>query len=273
MANSALKNEKVGWHDDNFSVATYSEGSTEDWYFYNRLVDRNLQNYWQKVVIGGEVQPGIQDQLFDSSKSCSDCQPFIPAVQATHATWLLYYNIFQKKLGSKTAVVAAAREGAAHMGYGIHVPEVQFDKCATASNKCVKVTIHVQNIGVAPFYYPLELKAKIDSGGWVSITTELGSLLPSSTSTVYEKEMTVEATGTGNTTSGHLTLALSSSQVLPTQTLLFSNEELTSDGEIELAFSVDNGQQQPSSASSALYSSCLWVAMLLTLAQQLFLLL
>lgn len=226
-----------------------------DWYFYNRLVDRNLNNNWKKVVIGGEVQPDIQNQLFDSSKTCADCQPFIPAVQATHASWLLFYNIFQSGLASKPSVVAAAKEGAAVMGYGIHVPEVQLGNCTTGGN-CTAVSVSVRNIGVAPFYYPLQLKAKINSGSWVTLTSSLGSLLPSTTNTVFQSEIQFTPLVSSNNT---LTLSLNSPHVLSNQQLLFSNEQLNSEGHIELSFAMDSegphtpqtSQSNPSSEPSA----------------------
>jgi hypothetical protein len=251
-----LTGTKIGWHDDNFAVGTY-DAKNLDWNFWPRVVARGMQDRWKVAVIGGEIQPDIQKQIFDKTKSCSDCQNFALAATTVHASWLLFYDIYDPAAGllSKPAVVAAAKEGSKLLGYQYYLKSVSLTECATASDSCFDLTISLQNIGSAPFYYPLQLKAQLNSNAAFVVADQLQTLLPSNTATQYQIKNIQIPNNQQSQASHTLTFTLSSSFILANQDMAFANSVTNSNGNVQTVFSVPLSNSTDTDSSTILDDS------------------
>lgn len=57
----------VGFHDDSFAQDTLDQpGESAPWIFVNRLAAAGALNAWQRVPVGGEVRPELQQCIFSA---------------------------------------------------------------------------------------------------------------------------------------------------------------------------------------------------------------
>jgi len=149
---------RVGYHDDSFCHSTVDTTATEDYFFFTRLTDAGLQNQWQRNVIGGELYPDLQSEVFRPDYVVSKFQQDWDAtVAAVHPTYIINSAAFEG-----TGYPAGPERDAAllahrRLGYELHVSEVRI---ATVDDT-VTADIRLRNRGLAPFYYdwPVELAA------------------------------------------------------------------------------------------------------------------
>ena len=136
----------MGFHDDSFAYETIGP---DDWVFSNLLTDAGAQNRWQEFPIGGEIYPDIQTTMWELIPP-SEVQDFEQCVTSTHASWMIYDEIFY---GSFTAGEKnRARDGALSLGYQFTVKGISSNR----DNNMLSINVTLENSGSAPFYYPLD---------------------------------------------------------------------------------------------------------------------
>lgn len=134
-----------GYHDDSFAWATLATGKQkDDWYFEPSLKAAGVLEKWKTQPIGGEIRPELWKTSF-TKKPHKKGQDFGLCVKRTHATWLMDTGLFDRRFAMDAQRKANAIEAVAHMGYELHISEAEW--------KDGKLTLKVENRGVAPFYY------------------------------------------------------------------------------------------------------------------------
>jgi hypothetical protein len=168
---------RFGYHDDSFAWATLHTGKKDDeWFYMTALAEAGAQDQWKTSPIGGEIRPEAWGEVFDAKPKNPQIQDFRKCVETTHASWLMESGFFDKKQSTerkKRALVEVER-----MGYEFHVPGVTLTK---ADGK-LRVTVELENRGVAPFYYawPIEYAFLVDGklSKPIAASGQLTGLLP-----------------------------------------------------------------------------------------------
>lgn len=142
---------RFGYHDDSFAWATLETGRKGDSWFYMSLLKAagpEAEIKWKTQPIGGEIRPEAWGMVFDEHPEDKRIQNFRQCVEATHVTWLMDSGMFKK--GQKPERIERAKNDVRRMGYEFHVPAVTI---GSISEGRLKVSLEVENRGVAPFYY------------------------------------------------------------------------------------------------------------------------
>lgn len=141
-----------------------------DWFFYPQVERAGQTSFWKTGAMGGETRPELQATVFEPGyQANSDAykQDFMQCVETTHASFLLHHGAFENGGLAAGPALQKARHAHARLGYNFHVTSVGV--AATGSSpadaKTVSVGVTVQQIGVAPFYYPLHLALTCAGGG------------------------------------------------------------------------------------------------------------
>lgn len=164
-----------GYHDDSFCWASADTGKkADDWFFEPRLRQAGALSKWTTQAIGGEMRPEVWECLFNEPSCAPKGQEFDRCLAATHASWLSNEGVFRPSL--KGAARERALLAARRLGYELHVASAEF---AAGSRR---LTLRLENRGVAPFYYdwPVELAAAGADGQSVTWHTDwkLSQVLP-----------------------------------------------------------------------------------------------
>jgi chitodextrinase len=117
--------------------------------FLQYELDYGLENRWLTQSIGGEARPEIQGSIYSSWPNGSG-QVDNPkaSTELSHVTWLINQDGAQGGYSPTDPNIIA---GVGEMGYKFYVPQANFNN-SVSGNFNVGVTI--ENLGVAPFYYP-----------------------------------------------------------------------------------------------------------------------
>jgi hypothetical protein len=185
----------IGWHDDDFGSSTCNG---QDYSFQARVAALGVSERWKTVPMGGEVQPTVQNSIFatdtpaNAATACSASLKF---------SWLLYYDLYNA-VGASSWYARALPFYRTQMGYQFVLSSLRFNyvACSPASgtNVCGVVELDVKNVGNAPFYYPIKIKAAIGPNKVAAYSTaDLRSLLPSATATTYSVPFQVSKTQAG----------------------------------------------------------------------------
>lgn len=112
-------------------------------------------NFWKTSVMGGEIYPDLQGIIFQDSypTGTSYHQDFFACNNVTHSTYMLNYKAFEPGYSGNT--LTRATLASQSLGYAFIVSQVQVAE--GASQDKVAITITIKQMGVAPFYYPLDL--------------------------------------------------------------------------------------------------------------------
>jgi hypothetical protein len=108
--------------------------------------------------MGGETRPEIQGEVFEESYpagTVENKQDFMLCVETTHATYIIHVDAFKSSSPYTGKELENARMAHASMGYNFRITRVAVASGSAAGTATVDVT--VQQVGVAPFYYPLSL--------------------------------------------------------------------------------------------------------------------
>jgi hypothetical protein len=138
----------IGYHDDSFAYETLFG---KDWYFMGKMEWRGALDKWVVEPIGGELRPEIQLGIWlDSPRA--DTEDFSSTVDGTHASWLVAHSIFiSSTMQPGSDIYARALAGAQRLGYEFYVSSVKLPDISVSDP--FQVDLHLQNTGVAPFYY------------------------------------------------------------------------------------------------------------------------
>jgi hypothetical protein len=155
-----------GYHDDSFAWATLITDRKEDnWFFLAAMkqAGKSAEEKWKTQPIGGEIRPELWGKIFDDPTTWpKEAQDFGKCVEETHATWLMDTGMFREE--PTQARRERAEKEVRRMGYDLFIQRCQFDVDRTKQS--VKVSLDVQNLGVAPFYadWPTEFCFLTDAG-------------------------------------------------------------------------------------------------------------
>jgi hypothetical protein len=176
-----------------------ANGGEDHWFYFNNQVkSAGQEGLWRKAPISGETRPENQPLVFksDYARRTLNKQDFMECVNVTHASYVYvislrcpfhylqsfmtccsflcscYYrrcthtrthrfhnNAFDHKYEGdelRNALFASTR-----MGYNFVVRKVDVAK-STATPNAVDVDVTVEQVGIAPFYYPLSLVLDCD---------------------------------------------------------------------------------------------------------------
>lgn len=152
-----------GYHDDSFAWATLDTGKKSDSWFYMSLLKAagpQAEDKWKTHPIGGEIRPEAWGMVFDEQPEEKRIQNFRQCVEATHVTWLMDSGMFKK--GQPAERIERAKREVQRMGYEFHAPAVTI---GPVSDGKLKVSLEVENRGVAPFYYDWKPEFGLLTGG------------------------------------------------------------------------------------------------------------
>jgi hypothetical protein len=152
----------IGYHDDSFVYNTYGDVS---WYHYPKLTTAGETEKWRHAPMGGELRPEIQTTIWETD--ALEAQPpggpvqnWNTSVALTHASWMLVWKTFWPGLdgAAKTRALHAAQG----LGYALRILSWGF---SDEGEGLIRLGLRLQNIGVAPFYYPWAFEFGLFSGG------------------------------------------------------------------------------------------------------------
>ena len=150
----------IGLHDDSWDYRETDNGALCGdtlpqslggcpYSFLQYELDYGLENRWIGQSIGGEARPEIQGSIYSSWPSGSG-QVDNPkaSTELSHVTWLLNQTGAQGGYSPTDPNIIA---GVGEMGYKLYVPQANFNNSVGTS---FNVGVTIENLGVAPFYYP-----------------------------------------------------------------------------------------------------------------------
>jgi hypothetical protein len=173
-----------GYHDDSFCWATLDTGKKKDsWFFETSLKAAGATEKWKHHPIGGEIRPELWKTSFTANRNPRD-QGFIECVERLHATWLMDSGLFDVRIPMDKYRKEAALRETARMGYEFHISKADWHEG--------RISLTVENRGVAPFYYDwlveIEVDGKIRKTDWKlrgilpgksrTWSTEVGKIAP-----------------------------------------------------------------------------------------------
>ena len=150
----------IGLHDDSWDYRETDNGALCGdtlpqslggcpYSFLQYELDYGLENRWIGQSIGGEARPEIQGSIYSSWPNGSG-QVDNPkaSTELSHVTWLLNQTGAQGGYSPTDPNIIA---GVGEMGYKLYVPQANFNSSVGTS---FNVGVTIENLGVAPFYYP-----------------------------------------------------------------------------------------------------------------------
>jgi hypothetical protein len=164
-----LKNS-FGYHDDSFFYATIDASKSS--YFWTQMKTANLTGIWKTKPVGGEVRPELQNAVWDfwpntTGEDVSNC------ISTTHASWMLNSGVFKTSLSGDP--YANALRAHRMFGYQLYVPSATL---TPQSDGSLRVSVNIENKGVAPFYYNWTVEcALVDASGNILSTKQTDWLL------------------------------------------------------------------------------------------------
>ena len=154
-----------------------------------------LGDRWKTESIGGEIQPPIQQCVFEGPGSCKDtvAEDFNEAVKSSHVTWLMNQQAYTT--GYTGTELNNALAAHASLGYDFAATESRIQN----TNSTTTVSLKITNRGVAPFYYNWPVEFSILDANGTAVATQkvdanLPSLLPGQTTELTTTLPTAEGT-------------------------------------------------------------------------------
>lgn len=135
--------QNIGYHDDMFAIDTYD--------YLDKLKEFNLENKWMEVPIGSELAPYIQEKYF--TDTIEEALDWNETVQLIHPTWCLNAAIENYSESDKTAAMKCAEK----IGYKFNIKKAE----ATIKDNTMKLNVHLDNMGNAPFYYDWNIQVRV----------------------------------------------------------------------------------------------------------------
>ena len=164
-----IVNNSFGLNDDSFAYATLNENNPSSWFFWPRVTRAGYTEFWRNSVMGGEIYPDIQANVFSSTfpDTTTDLeQDFNECTETTHATYILVNYAFQT--GYSGQDLDRAQAAALGMGYAYRISRVEVTEADNSS--LVDIRVQVTQDGIAPFYYPLLLHLSCEGMPTMSIS-------------------------------------------------------------------------------------------------------
>jgi hypothetical protein len=174
--------QKMGYHDDSFTHSTldgkYNGGFNESYFFMSQIIETNQSDFWKFGPMGGEVRPKTMRLIHDPNEfptNTRNHQDFLSCIYETHATYIRNsFSFSYNETELSDAEVVNARYASSRMGYSFQITEIETSEAlVTETNRVPKqvnssswiwqsnlvdVTVTIQQVGIAPFYYPLTMR-------------------------------------------------------------------------------------------------------------------
>jgi len=188
---------RLGFHDDSFGQDTLIPDS---WGFMSRMNTAKATEQWKKSPIGGELRPELQLCIFAANpqSACAGTgltvEPFDQCVTTSHSSWQWDYSAWGPGYSGDDYNRALA--GSVSQGYSFYVQSIVVGNPVQGVGSpfsTFTLDVYLQNKGVAPFYYPLNLIATYGNSKVTlssSMGTDLRSLLPSSQPVQFSGSLT-----------------------------------------------------------------------------------
>jgi hypothetical protein len=140
-------------------------GINVGWFQYPRMIQAKQTTIYKKNMMGGETRPELQDTIFTNNYPArtENHQDFKECVDALHLSYVVHHGAFQNG-GYTGDVLRNANAMHAYMGYAFYVSEIAALTRSTTNAQSVDVSVKITQIGVAPFYYDLNLVLKCGNG-------------------------------------------------------------------------------------------------------------
>ena len=156
-----------GLHDDSFAHSTLdgaANGGTDvGWFFWPQVRAAGAEDFWRHGAMGGELRPELQAEVFSGGYSPGEFrQDFDLCASTTHATYMLNYHAFAAEGGYGGNDLGRAVASGDRMGYAFRATRVAVAEGSSPSS--VDITVTVEQVGVAPFYYPLGIALTCPGG-------------------------------------------------------------------------------------------------------------
>jgi hypothetical protein len=151
---TSMSQRAFGWHDDSFAYQTIAPPAD---HFLGKLARFGGLDQWKSQPIGGEIRPEIWGCVFDNPSCAPKGQEFDRCVEDTHVSWLMDSGMYREK--PSLPRFEQAGEWVHRMGYEFYISGVQ--SRWSPVDRSISVTLHVQNRGVAPFYYNWPVKLAV----------------------------------------------------------------------------------------------------------------
>jgi len=146
-----------------------SIGDDNPFHFHTTIKANNADLNWQRIPIGGEIDPALQSTLWDNwpntvGQNVSEC------FDSIRPSWLISHHHFTDQIVEGTDEWDNSIRAQREMGYTLYVDSVR----VTATDGRPSVEVNIRNKGLAPFYASWDVElAALDAN---NIMTSLGSV-------------------------------------------------------------------------------------------------
>jgi hypothetical protein len=125
----------------------------------------NQLTIWKQHMMGGETRPELQRIIFTNTYPArtENHQDYKECIDALHISYALHHDAFQNG-GYTGDVLRNANKIHAYMGYAFYVSEISAFTSTLTNAQTVNVSVAINQIGVAPFYYDLSLLLECGNG-------------------------------------------------------------------------------------------------------------
>ncbi|MBC8141968.1 MAG: DUF4832 domain-containing protein [Armatimonadetes bacterium] len=145
----------LGFHDDYFPEDT---GTEKDWYFLRGMKESGRLGNWRVAPVGGEMIPSGADKWVGTDAGLARTEAMI---RAAHFSWIGPYSPAQEKRAQTDAAFRARCEALVRlMGYSFCLTELTLPR-TIRQNEPFALALAGKNEGVAPFYYPWQVKVAL----------------------------------------------------------------------------------------------------------------
>ncbi len=158
----------LGFHDDYFPEDT---GFSEDWHFLRGMRESGRFDNWRAAGIGGEMIPNAATKWVGTEAGFARTKAM---VAAAHFSWVGPYSPAMEKRAKTDAAFRARCDGLVRqMGYQFRLDELALPRVIRRGGT-IPLTLRGVNTGVAPFYYPWQVRmALLTANGKVAETAPL----------------------------------------------------------------------------------------------------
>ena len=158
-----------GLYDGSFAYNTLdgaaNGGVNVNWFQYPRMIRNGQTDIWKEHMMGGETRPDLQNIIFTDTYPArtENHQDYKECIDALHISYAVHHDAFQNG-GYTGNTLRNANNIHAYMGYAFYVSEIAATTTSMTNAQDVDVVVSVTQLGVAPFYYDLNLVLQCDNG-------------------------------------------------------------------------------------------------------------
>lgn len=203
---------------------------------YVRYFPSVLEYVDLKLALGGETRPELQAEIFEPTYPAGtyEKQDFVRCIYTTHASYIFHHDAF-KSGGYNGAELDNAIASHARLGYNFLISRVAAAKRENDAYY-IDIAVDLRQIGVAPFYYDLDLALDCDGLSEPLIHKGAESLVAD----MDTKTFTFEKIPSSALCLQSVRFMLQSSYAFPERPIKFAQGN---DGKVSLAVPLPDGSQ------------------------------